>query len=100
MSDKLIPVFKIKPQGPTNAIIKYKGLINEEDKLIDDIVELDKCNNNTISVELINKYTITGHIYKCNIIGSHIVSSTKYPVIYILAKLRNFFRRILLNINA
>lgn len=81
MTDKTIPLFRIKPLDATRAIIKYKGSITEDEKIIDEVIEVD--NKNIMSLKQIDKYEITGCIFKCNIVGSHIVSSTKYPVVYV-----------------
>ena len=39
MTDKLIPLFRIKPLDSTRAIIKFKGSINEDDKILDEIID-------------------------------------------------------------
>jgi hypothetical protein len=81
MTEKTIPLFRIKPLDATRAIIKYKGSIAEDEKIIDEVIDVD--NKNIMSLKQIDKYEITGCIFKCNIVGSHIVASTKYPVVYV-----------------
>lgn len=84
------PIFRIKPINTNEAIIKYVKTIHNTEKITDEIVELDKITysickviNNSIIFKSIDDFEIVGNIYKCNIIGSHIVKSTKYPVLYL-----------------
>ena len=44
MTDKTIPLFRIKPLDATRAIIKYKGSITEDEKIIDEVIEVDNKN--------------------------------------------------------
>jgi len=89
---KLVPVFRIKPSYDSNyAKIKFVGNINENDKLGDEQVELDEpihpdykdVGRNAIPLSPYGKFEILGRIYHCNIVGSHIVASTRYPVLYL-----------------
>lgn len=89
--EKSTPVFRIKPDGATTAVIKYVGILNENEKLGDEIVELDKplhpdytiVGKHAIPFKKINDFDMIGRIYRCNIVGTHIIMSNKYPVIYI-----------------
>lgn len=78
-----VPVFRIKPNNYSNsAMIKYVGNINSDEKLQDNIIELDN-NTNTLSIKKIGEYEMTGRLYRCNIVGSHILISNRYPVLYL-----------------
>lgn len=85
------PVFRIRPDGSEKGIIKYVGIINENDKLGDEIVELDKpihpnheiVGRDAIPIKKIDSFDMIGRIYRCNIVGSHIVASRRYPVMYL-----------------
>lgn len=81
MTDKLIPLFRIKPLDATRAIIKFKGSINEDDKILDEILDID--NKSSIPIDTIDTYVISGTIFKCTIVGTHIVKSRTYPVFYV-----------------
>lgn len=88
-----MPVFRIKLKEPriNQCKIKLAGIINENDKLGDEVVELDKplhkdyhaVGKNAIPIRDINGYNILGRLYICNIVGSHIVSSSRYPIMYL-----------------
>lgn len=89
---KTSPVFRIKPINRTNnAIIKYVGLLNENEKLGDEPIELDAqfhseaplVGKNAIPIKNINIFEMVGRLYRCNIIGSHIVMSNRYPIMYL-----------------
>jgi hypothetical protein len=88
---KSVPVFRVRPDGSERGIIKYVGMVNENDKLGDEIVELDKpihpkydiYGKHTLPLKQIDSFDIMGHIYRCNIVGSHIVVSRRYPVMYL-----------------
>lgn len=91
-SDKSsFPVFRIKPLHATKAIVKYVGSIAENDKLGDEVVELDKpihpmfavMGRHAIPFAKIGQFEIVGKIYRCNIVGSHLVVSNRYPVMYL-----------------
>lgn len=88
---KSSPVFRVRPDGQERGILKYVGMINENDKLGDEIVELDKPihpdydvrGENTLPIKQIDSFEMMGHIYRCNIVGSHVVASRRYPVMYL-----------------
>ena len=82
------PIFRIKPTGQTTAIIRHVGNINKDDKLGDEVVEVNKSNkcvnaDNSISIKDIGEFEMVGRMYRCNIVGSHIVASARYPLIYL-----------------
>lgn len=94
MSDnkKTSPVFRLKAESNSNrAIIKYVGNIGEDDKLGDEIIELDKplhidhqtVGKHAIPMERLDSFEMVGRIYRCNIVGSHIVVSRRYPLMYL-----------------
>lgn len=84
-------VFRIKSNHGSNVSIKYKGVILETEKLGDEIVELDDVlhpdsdvvGKHAIPIKKIEEYDMIGRIYRANIIGSHIVLRTNYPVMYL-----------------
>lgn len=85
-------VFRLKPKNYDNkATIKYIGIIDDEEKLVDEIVELDKVihpdyqtvGKNAIPIHDIGEYEMIGRIYRCNIIGTHLVMDTRYPLMYL-----------------
>lgn len=85
------PVFRIRPDGAERGIIKYIGILNEEEKLGDEVVELvtplhpdhDIVGKHTLPIKSIDSFDMVGHIYRCNIVGAHIVVSRRYPVMYL-----------------
>ena len=88
----LSPVFRLKPINRGNeAIIKYKGYITENEKLGDEIVELDKIlhedyeiyGKHAIPIQKIGMYDMIGRVYHCNIVGSYIVVGSRYPLMYL-----------------
>ena len=90
-SDK-IPVFRIKPERKSNKCkIKYIGFLNDSEKISDEIVNLDKpihpeyqtVGKNAIPIDKIGMYNMIGGLYICNIVGSHIIYSNRYPVMYL-----------------
>jgi hypothetical protein len=90
--EKTSPVFRIKPENKANkAIIKYVGYLKEEEKLGDETVELDKplhpesasFGKHAIPIKQIGEYDMVGRLYRCNIVGTHIVISCRYPVMYL-----------------
>lgn len=92
MSDKKIPVFRINPRNRSNDVmIKYAGVINDNEKLGDEIVELDRpihrdhdvYGRHSIPIKRIGEYEIVGRIYRCNIIADYLIKQTKYPYIYL-----------------
>lgn len=81
--ENIIPYFRIKPENRSNrATIKYVGALKDDEKVVDEQLELS---NNEKIINIINptSYNITGRIYKSNIVGSHIIYSHRYPVIYL-----------------
>lgn len=95
MNDKKhnnIPIFKIRPFEKSNEIIiKISKLLNQKEKLIDDIIDIDNINDskiifikeNTIKLNNIDNYEIIGIIYWCNIPGNYIIQERLYPVYYL-----------------
>jgi len=84
----LMAVFRLKPLNRTNtAEIKYVGTCKETDKLGDEIIEI-KTDDNMIEkygkfvdhVCTINGYDVVACVYKCNIMGSYMLQSTRLPV--------------------
>ena len=89
-----MPFFRLKPISKSNrAIIKHIGYYNpDEEKLGDELVELPKplhpnwdCigYRHAIPIQNINDHILTGWIYHCNIVGSFIVNSLRYPLMYL-----------------
>lgn len=81
--ENIIPYFRIKPDNRSNrAIIKYVGSINDNEKVVDEQMDIV---DETKTIHIVNdtSYNITGRIYKSNIVGSHIVYSHRYPVVYL-----------------
>lgn len=90
--DGKIPVFRIKPKNRSNdCTIKYVGYLTEDEKLGDEIVELDKplhpeylaVGKHAIPIKKIGMFNMVGRLYRCNIVGSHIAVSSKYPMMYL-----------------
>lgn len=90
--EKIIPYFRIKPENNTNsAVIKYIGSMGENEKIYDTIIELDKpihpdyqsVGRHAIPIKKYDKFDITGGLFRCNIVGTHIVMSSRYPLIYL-----------------
>lgn len=85
------PVFRIKPDNYLNtATVKYVGFINDGEKLGDEIIDLDgeyrhhdTLGKNVIELPKYNEFTVRARIYRCNVVGSHIVVSSRYPVMYL-----------------
>lgn len=91
-TEKTTAVFRLKPESNTNrACIKYVGQLKENDKLGDEIVELDKplhpdavtVGNHAIPIKKIDSFDMIGRLYRCNIVGSHIVVSRRYPLMFL-----------------
>jgi hypothetical protein len=90
-NEKKYPVFRLKAHNKTNtATIKYVGFYNEGEKLGDETIDLDRqykseksVGRNTIPLKTIGKFTLTVRLYKCNIVGSHIIASKRYPLMYL-----------------
>lgn len=89
---KITTVFRIKPESNTNkAVIKYVGKLNEDEKLGDEIIELDRplhtnsliVGKHAIPLKKIDSFDILGRIYRCNIVSTHIVVSRRYPLMYL-----------------
>lgn len=86
-----VPVFRIKPDGRTGGIIKHVGNLLESEKLLDEPVEFNPpqhsearfVGKNAIEMKDIGDFTMTARMYRCNIVASHIVTSNRYPVMYI-----------------
>jgi len=84
MSKEQIPIFRLKPHNKTlSATIKYVGSVEEGEKVNNDVYELTTSPNNIITYQSVDDYDITGSIYRCNIVGQHIVASSIYPLMYI-----------------
>jgi hypothetical protein len=92
VGEKSVPIFRIKPINKSNgAIIKFVGSISENEKLGDEILELDKpihpdyriVGKHALPIKKINSFELVGRLYRCNIVGTHIVMSSRYPVIYL-----------------
>lgn len=90
--EKKIPVFRLKPKNRSSeCTIKYVGFLEEEDKLGDEIMELDKpihpnyatVGRHAIPIKQIGVYNMVGRLYRCNIVGSHIAVSNRYPLMYL-----------------
>lgn len=89
--DTRCPVFRLKPDKRSNsATIKYVGYYNEGEKLGDEIIELDRqyksdepIGRNAIPLKKIGSFSVTARLYKCNIVGSHIIVSKRYPLLYL-----------------
>jgi len=90
--NKISTVFRIKPESNTNrAVIKYVGKLNEDEKLGDEIIELDKTlhpnslivGKNAIPMKNIDSFNMVGRLYRCNIVSTHIVVSRRYPLMYL-----------------
>src|SRR5579863_6141264 len=90
--DKAIPVFRIKPEKRSSScIVKYVGYVIDDEKIGDEVVELDKpihpeyevFGRHTIPFKKIGEFNMLGRLYRCNIVGSHIVMSSRYPLMYL-----------------
>jgi hypothetical protein len=90
--DGKIPVFRIKPRNRRKECkIKYVGYLTENQKLGDEIVELDRpihpdhmnVGKHAIPIKKIGLFNIIGRLYRCNIVGSHIAVSSRYPMMYL-----------------
>jgi hypothetical protein len=90
--DKSAPVFRLKPINRSNqAIIKYVGFLSDGEKLGDEIIELDRpmhpeftiYGKHAIPIKKIGNFEMLGRIYRCNIVGTHIVVSRRYPLLYL-----------------
>lgn len=85
------PVFRIKPDGSNTAIIKYVGVLNENEKLGDEVVDLEKplhpdhelVGKAALPLKTIGDFDMIGRIFRCNIVGAHVVISNRYPVLYL-----------------
>lgn len=86
------PVFRLKADNRSNsAKIKHVGYLQENEKLGDEVVELDKqlhpnghvIGRHAIPIKNIGPYEMVGRLYRCNIVGSHIVFSSRYPLMYL-----------------
>ncbi len=86
------PVFRLRADNRSNsAKIKHVGYLQENEKLGDEVVELDKqihpkghiIGKHAIPIKNIGAYEMVGRLYRCNIVGSHIVFSSRYPLMYL-----------------
>jgi hypothetical protein len=84
-------VFRIKPLSCNRAQIKYKGWVTDQQKLGDEIIELDEVvhpepeivGKHAIPIKQIGDYDMLGRIYRSNIVGSYIVNESNYPVLFL-----------------
>jgi hypothetical protein len=90
--ENIHPIFRLRPHNRTNtATIKYVGTINENEKLGDEIVELDSplhpdsdsVGKHAIPIKRIGEFEMVGRLYRCNIVGSHLVASRRYPMMFL-----------------
>lgn len=86
------PVFRLKPISRSNsAKIRHVGNLLEGEKLGDEIVELDTVlhpeadivGKHAIPINKIDSFEMLGRLYRCNIIGTHIVVSRRYPMMFL-----------------
>lgn len=86
------PVFRLKAENRSNsAKIKHVGYLSENEKLGDEVIELDKpihpkgdvVGKHAIPIKSIGAYEMVGRLFRCNIVGSHIVFSSRYPLMYL-----------------
>ena len=91
-NDESIPIFRMKPTNHSNKCkIKYMGFITDSSKLSDENVNFDKpvhldherVGKNAIPIDNIGSYNMIGGLYICNIVGSHIIYSSRYPFMYL-----------------
>ncbi len=96
MSDKkyenTTPVFRLKPDNRSNsATIRHVGFLNNGEKLGDETIELDRpihphanvAGKHAIPIKNVDEYEMTGRLFRCNIVGSHIIMSNRYPLLYL-----------------
>ncbi|VBB17848.1 hypothetical protein YASMINEVIRUS_311 [Yasminevirus sp. GU-2018] len=89
--EKTVPVFRIKPDGQENGVIKLVGYLHENEKLGDEPVELPKTQtpeysvegNYTLKLKKVGDFDLTCRVYRCNVVATHIVASARYPVMYL-----------------
>jgi hypothetical protein len=90
--DDTVPVFQIKPINTTSIVVKHSGYLEKGQKIVDDLIEFDQtllkpervgATKNVINFGIIDGYIITGRLYRCSIVGSHIVASYRYPLMYL-----------------
>ena len=90
--ENVTPVFKIKPVNTTSVIVKIAGYLENDQKLVDELIEFDQsllkpervgATKNVINFGIIDGFVVTGRIYRCSIVGAHIVASYRYPLIYL-----------------
>jgi hypothetical protein len=91
--NNMVPIFriKIKDARSNHCRIKWVGNINETTKLGDQVVELDTplhkdfqvVGRHAIPIRSLDGFSLLGRLYQCNIVGSHIVKSSRYPIMYI-----------------
>lgn len=90
-------VFRLKPNRyDGTAQCKYVGYLGPNQKLGDELVNLDKplhpdkCvyGESAIPINKIGHYDMIGKIYHSNIIDSYIVAGTRYPLLYLTIEYR------------
>lgn len=88
----VLPILRIKPENNTNnAMIQHIDYLYEDDKLIDEPLELEKIlhpnhkvyGDNAIPLKDCDGFTMYGKLYRCNIIGSKIIADNRYPLMYL-----------------
>ena len=90
--EEIFPVFRLKANNRSNtATIRHVGYVKESEKLLDEVIELDKpihpqslvAGKHAIPFDSIGKFDVKGNLSKCNIIGSHLITSNRYPLMYL-----------------
>jgi len=77
------PVFRVKTLGYADScMVKYLGIIKNDDKLQDEAIELDDQHNNTQYICRVGEYDVTAKMYWCNIIAEYLLKNPKLPVCY------------------
>lgn len=78
------PVFRLKPlSGIDRTMIRYMGIIKNDQELKDEPLDLDDQNNNTLYICNIGEYELSGRIFWCNIMGDYLIKNKKIPVCYL-----------------
>jgi hypothetical protein len=90
--ESMTPVFRLKVKNQSNsARLRYVGNLKGTEKLGDEIVELDRpihpdantVGKHAIPIKNIGDFEMIGRLFRCNIVGSHIVMSKRYPLMYL-----------------
>jgi hypothetical protein len=84
-------VFRLRAQSNNHAVIKYKGFVTDQQRLGDEIVELEEVlhpeadivGKHAIPIDMVDDYDMVGRIYRSNIVGSYIVFQSNYPLMYL-----------------